>query len=181
MKKILIGLVLSLLVISATFTNKTFADDSKKECIRDTVDSMYNTLPPCLRIFDYIQKYAAEYDIPLNIAFGLVHYESGYRGIYHTDYNPKLTSPHKAYGACQIKVGTANLISDKKITKNDLLNNTELNVAIAFKLLSMLKDQYGSWKLALGAYNTGKPVVNKYAQNIIKYKLNNIYTCPNKG
>jgi soluble lytic murein transglycosylase-like protein len=35
------------------------------------------------------------------------------------------------------------------------------------KMLSYLKKRYGSWGLALGAYNTGKPCFNSYASRII--------------
>jgi soluble lytic murein transglycosylase-like protein len=32
------------------------------------------------------------------------------------------------------------------------------------KVLSDLYDKYGNWKKALGAYNTGRPIINDYAQ-----------------
>lgn len=158
-------------------------EDVRKQYVCDSTDSSYNELPACVRTFDYINKYAALYNVPLNIAFGIIHYESGYNGIYQLDYNPAVTSNHKAYGACQMKVGTANLISDSKVTKRDLLDNLELNIALGMKLLSTLKGQYGSWKVALGAYNTGKPVVNKYAVRIAKFDVNKMYKkwTPNKG
>jgi hypothetical protein len=91
------------------------------------------------------------------------------------EYNPKLVSKSKAYGPMQIKLSTANFISERKISKTELLNNTELNVRLGLKLLSKLKKQYGTWKLALGVYNTGKPVINQYARSIIKFKAEHYF------
>lgn len=154
-----------------------FADETKKEAVVDSVsvDSTYNKLPESVKLFTYIVKYANEYSIPVNIAFGIANKESGYKGPLHLEYNPKLTSKSKAYGPMQIKLTTANLVSDKKITKSELLNNSELNVHLSLKLLSQLKKRYGTWKLALGAYNTGKPVVNQYARNIVKFNADNYF------
>lgn len=180
MKKILIMLALGLSLLGAMTTS--FMVDNKRVSMVDStgVDSL---LPASVRTFDLVQKYSAIYEIPQNIAFGLLHVESNYQGIAQLDYNPAVSSPHKAYGACQIKVGTANMVSDTRVTKHDLLNNLELNIQLAFKLLSGLKKSYGSWALALGAYNTGKPVHNKYATKIIKFNVNKIYTWTpvNKG
>lgn len=159
-----------------------FADETKKQAVVDSVDSAYNKLPESVKLFTYIVKYANEYSIPVNIAFGIANKESGYKGPLHLEYNPKLTSKSKAYGPMQIKLTTANLVSDRRITKSELLNDAELNVRLSLKLLSQLKKQYGSWKLALGAYNTGKPVVNQYARNIVKFNADHYFIWnQNKG
>ncbi len=163
------GLLFSSTVISSGF------EDTKKQITTDTVDSTYSKLPECIKMFNYIVKYAEEYSVPTNIAFGLVNKESGYKGPLDLEYNPKLVSKSKAYGPMQIKLSTANFISEQKISKTELLNNTELNVRLGLKLLSKLKKQYGTWKLALGAYNTGKPVINQYARSIIKFKAEHYF------
>ena len=181
-KRFLIVSLLVALIFTSSVINSSLADDIKKNNTASTVDSTYGKLPESVKLFNYILKYSDEYSVPVNIAFGVANKESGYKGPLHTKYNPKLTSKSKAYGAMQIKLGTANSVSDEKITKSDLLNNTELNVRLSLKLLSQLKKQYGSWKLALGAYNTGKPVVNQYARNIIKFKVEHYFIwTPNKG
>ena len=63
----------------------------------------------------------------------------------------------------------------KKLTKNDLLNNLKLNVYLSMKILSYLKNKYGSWELALGAYNTGRPIVNQYALNISNFDTEKLF------
>jgi soluble lytic murein transglycosylase-like protein len=76
----------------------------------------------------------------------------------------------------QIQVPTANSFSDFSVTKTDLLNNLELNVELSMRILSHLKKKYGSWQLALGAYNTGKPVVNGYASSIVNFEAENEFS-----
>lgn len=182
MKKILLALTLFITIFSTSSFVGYISDNENKSAMIDSIDSNYNKLPECVRVFDYVVKYAKKYSVPFNIAFGIIHTETGYKGPLHMDYNPRLTSKSKAYGAMQIKLKTANTISDKVLTKKDLLSNTELNIELGLKLLSSLKDQYGSWKLALGAYNTGKPVVNQYAKNIIKFKADKYFIWDtNKG
>lgn len=134
----------------------------------------FTRLPESVKMAYYIEKYSVEYKIPRNIAYGVPYYETNYRGAMDTTYNPKRTSKHKAYGAMQIKLATANGLSDTLITKKELLNNTELNVRLSFKLLKILHDKYGNWKLAVGAYNTGRPMVNKYAKLVCKFDLKKI-------
>jgi soluble lytic murein transglycosylase-like protein len=127
---------------------------------------------PSLKLFYYLEKYSEEYDVPFQIAYGIAYKETGYRGPFHWSYNPKLTSSANAYGAMQIQVPTANYFADKKVTSKDLLENLELNVILSMRAISYLKDKYGSWELALGAYNTGKPCSNQYARDIV-LRLNN--------
>jgi hypothetical protein len=39
------------------------------------------------------------------------------------------------------------------------------------KLISDLYVKYKDWKIVFGAYNTGSPIVNKYARDVYAYKL----------
>jgi soluble lytic murein transglycosylase-like protein len=134
----------------------------------------FTRLPESVKMAYYIEKYSIEYKIPRNIAYGVPYYETNYRGATDTTYNPKRTSKHNAYGAMQIKLATANGLSDTLITKKELLNNTELNVILSFKLLKILHNKYGNWKLAVGAYNTGKPIINKYSKLVCKFDIKRI-------
>lgn len=126
--------------------------------------------PPCIRLYDYLQTYSAEYGVPFEIALGVAETESGYKGPFDWDYNPKLTSSAHAYGAMQIQVPTASYTWGKPVTSKQLLNDLELNVKISMKLLSTLHKRFGSWGLALGCYNTGRPMVNGYALKILNKK-----------
>jgi hypothetical protein len=40
------------------------------------------------------------------------------------------------------------------------------------RILRDLKDTYGTWGKAFGAYNTGKPIVNNYSKKILKKSYN---------
>jgi hypothetical protein len=55
-----------------------------------------------------------------------------------------------------------------------LMNDLELNVHISMKLLARLKEKYGNWRVALGAYNPGRPIVNSYAIRIASGQSNPI-------
>jgi soluble lytic murein transglycosylase-like protein len=124
--------------------------------------------PPSLALYYYLEKYSQEYGVPFHIAMGVAREETGYRGPFQWNYNPKLTSSAAAYGAMQIQVPTANFIWDEPVNKRQLLDNLELNVQISMKLLAYLNKRYGSWPVALGCYNTGRPIINEYARKIVK-------------
>jgi hypothetical protein len=54
------------------------------------------------------------------------------------------------------------------VNKKELKENIDLNVYISMKLLAQHFKKYGDWKKVLGAYNTGRPIINKYAQQGVK-------------
>jgi soluble lytic murein transglycosylase-like protein len=128
--------------------------------------------PPCVQLYALLEKYSAEYDIPFEIAIGVASEETGYHGPFHWSYDPKQVSYANAYGAMQIQVPTANDNWDERVTAKMLLNDLDLNVHISMKLLSRLKRKYGSWRVALGVYNSGRPIVNDYAIRIASGKSN---------
>jgi len=122
--------------------------------------------PPCVQLYAILEKYSDEYNVPFNIAIGVAHEETGYLGPFHWSYDPKQVSYANAYGAMQIQVPTANDNWDKRVNSRMLLNDLDLNVHISMKLLSKLRKKYGSWKVALGVYNSGQPIINSYAVRI---------------
>lgn len=128
--------------------------------------------PPCIRMYTLLEKYSEQYGVPFDIAIGVANEETGYKGPFHWTYNPQRISSASAYGAMQIQVPTANGNWDEKVTSKMLMEDLELNVHISMRLLSRLKKKYGSWALALGAYNTGRPLVNGYASRIASGKSN---------
>jgi hypothetical protein len=135
----------------------------------DTVKlSLPDTIPACIRMHEMLVKYSQMYEIPFKIAYGIAHKETGYNGPMHWDYNPKLRNK-TAFGAMQITIGTARQVwNDKSLTVKMLISDMELNVETAMKLLATLKKDCGTWHRALGCYNTGKPIVNRYARDIMK-------------
>ena len=162
-------IVLLVIVFGFTLFLGWYTETSKFESRIENLGKISKDMPPSMQLYYHIVKYSKEYDVPLNIAFGVAHHESGYQGPFDWKYNPKLTSIANAYGAMQIQVPTANSFSDKKVTRLDLLNDLELNVNLSMRILSYLKKKHGDWKLALGAYNTGKPIINQYALNIAEF------------
>jgi len=124
--------------------------------------------PPCVRLYDYLIKYSEKYGVPFQIAYGIAKSESGYRGPFHWAYDPKLTSSAFAYGAMQIQASTATFIWKRKVTPKELLNDLEFNVETSMKIMQYLYKISGRWDVALGYYNTGKPVVNEYSIKIMQ-------------
>jgi soluble lytic murein transglycosylase-like protein len=119
-------------------------------------------------MYDYLVEYSEKYEVPLQIALGIAKAETGYEGPFHWDYNPVRVSSAGACGAMQILPSTATYIYGERVTKDQLLNDLELNVEISMKYMAYLYKMFKRWDIALGYYNTGTPVVNNYAMRIMK-------------
>lgn len=126
--------------------------------------------PPSLQLYFHIQKYAKKYNIPLEYAYGLAYQETRWCGPFHWKYNHSQTSPVGAVGPLQVMIATANGVWGRKVDIDSLKNNIELNVHTSMKLLRLLKDRHKDWKLVFGAYNSGKPIINQYALDIVDEK-----------
>lgn len=114
-----------------------------------------------------IRKYACDYDVPEGILRGVAFYETGYQGPEHVGYNPHRVSSCGAVGPMQIMPRYASKHAGKKVTAKQLKYDIELNVKVSASMLSSQFRRYGSWKRALGAYSTGKPIVNRYALKVV--------------
>lgn len=125
--------------------------------------------PKSLQVFYNIEKYSTEYNIPKYIAYNISYLETRYRGPYQWDYSPK-SSISGASGPMQIMVSTSRLINKSNHSKDRLKNDIPYNIQTGMKLLRILHDKYGDWGKACGAYNTGKPVINSYAEFCINNK-----------
>ena len=128
--------------------------------------------PPCVQLYSLLEEYSEQYEVPFDIAIGVAREETGYKGPFHWSYDPKQVSYANAYGAMQVQVPTANDNWSERVTSRMLLDDLELNVHISMKLLARLKKKYGNWKVALGAYNSGRPIVNAYAVRIASGQSN---------
>ena len=168
--KILIFLLVitTVLVITSGTTETSIIDKLSNSGIEA------NDSTPSVRMYNAVMLYSSMYDIPSNYAFALAYKETRYMGPAQINYNQAISSNHGALGPMQIKMGTAKMfINDsEKLTKKLLKDDIELNVRLSMRILRHLKDTYGTWEKAFGAYNTGKPIVNTYARNITsnKYK-----------
>lgn len=132
-------------------------------------ESIDQTSPPCLQMYNYIKAYADTFDVPLRYAFGIANTETSYKGPFHWKYNPALTSCAGAVGPMQVMVSTARWINKDKVSKDKLRTDIKYNVYTSMKLLHKLFIKNKDWKLAFGEYNTGHPCVNGYAIKVYNY------------
>ena len=128
------------------------------------------TSPPCLQMYYNIEKYAKEYKIPRDYAFGIAHAETGYKGPFHWSYDHGQTSYAGAVGPMQIIPRYAHPYVDGKFTEVELKTDITMNVKASMRMLRDLYRRHGNWRLAFGAYNTGKPCINGYAVKVATYR-----------
>lgn len=127
--------------------------------------------PPCVQVFYAIEKYSEQYRIPKNFAYGIAYEETRYKGPFQWDYVHAQTSSAGAVGPMQIMYTTAQFLFPKrKFSKEELRTDIDFNVECSMKLLRHLHDRYGDWKLVFGAYNTGRPLINQYAENVFAHR-----------
>ncbi|WP_323764690.1 lytic transglycosylase domain-containing protein [Marinovum sp.] len=90
---------------------------------------------------------ARAHGVPEDLFLRLVQQESGW--------NPKALSHKGAYGLAQLMPGTAKRLG---VNRED----PGQNLAGGARYLKQQYDKFGSWKLALAAYNAGPGAVQKY-------------------
>jgi soluble lytic murein transglycosylase-like protein len=130
------------------------------------------------KMYEAILAHADSFDVPLHIAFNVARLETGYLGPNHKNYNHKQVSKAGAVGPMQIMPQYASFFAGFPVKKKELKDSIDLNVYISMKLLAQHFKKYGNWKKVLGAYNTGRPIINEYAQkgvkeNYLKYWIPN--------
>lgn len=125
--------------------------------------------PPCFQLFYYLNYYSDSLNIPKQYMFGIARMETGYRGPLHYKYNHTLQSGSGAVGPMQVMPSTANLIHKKKISKEKLKSDIKLNVQTSALLIKKLYNKYKNWKIVFGCYNTGRPIVNSYAEKVFNF------------
>lgn len=119
------------------------------------------------KVNDAVLKYSSEYDVPAEIVFAVLYYETGYKGPDHKNYNHKRVSRCGAVGPMQIMPRYASKSAGYKVTRSSLLNNPDVNIKVGVKMLANHYKRCNSWIRAIGAYNTGRPRANKYAYKVI--------------
>ncbi len=163
-KEIILFITLSLSTIiflsSFIILNKP---SSSKEINLDKLGDSNLNYPTPLKMYELIDHYSDVYNIPKHIAFNVAYLETKYKGPFDWKYKPNLSSSAGAVGPMQIMPKTANYINSQKVSKDNLRNDIELNIKTSMKLLNRLHKQYSNWKIVCGAYNTGRPIINSYA------------------
>lgn len=124
---------------------------------------------PSIQMYNCLEKYSEEYDIPKHIFYNIAYLETTYQGPFDWDYNHKRTSSVGAVGPMQLMPIVAVDIYDKSIPQSKMKNDIELNIKTSAKFLSKLYKRFGDWGKVCGYYNTGKPIINDYA----RYAINN--------
>lgn len=166
---ILLFLLICILLLPSTTKPVPESKSPQKEFDFPTFEEMPKTHLPCYRMKKAIEYNSKQYHIPKHILYGVAYEESRYEGPHQTDYNHAVENGG-AYGPMQVTTPTARIVNDDKPTPQKLTYDLEYNVRTSAKILHLLYDLYGNWKKALGAYNTGKPIINNYAIRIYNYK-----------
>ncbi len=96
---------------------------------------------------DLAKSAAARHAIPEDLFLRLVQQESGW--------NPQATSVKGATGLAQLMPGTAQVLG---VDPGDPAQNLDGGA----RYLRQMYDRFGSWRLALAAYNAGPEAVEKY-------------------
>jgi soluble lytic murein transglycosylase-like protein len=163
-----IGIAVGALAVAALTVTTQESNTSLDEVrIPDSIDQ---SSPASLQMYNYIKQYADTFDIPLRYAFGIANTETGYDGPFHWKYNPAQTSCAGAVGPMQVMVSTARWINKDMVSKDKLKTDIEYNIYTSMKLLRKLFNKNKDWKLVFGEYNTGHPCVNGYSHKVYNYK-----------
>ena len=161
------GIILLIFVASFMETDKTIKVNNR---IR-RIYQIRKTDPPCLQVYESIEKYSDSFNIPKRYAYGVANIETSYKGPFHWKYRHSQVSSAGAVGPMQVMVSTARWINKDGVSRNKLMNDIEYNVYTSMKLLRILYDKRKDWKLVFGEYNTGRPCVNGYAEKVYRYQL----------
>lgn len=171
MRSLLTTLILSVCLFIVAF-NVYLNKIETEEVLMEGEGKINDSSPPCLLMYDAIERYAEEYKIPKRFAYGIAYKETRYQGPFHWEYNPQRTSSAGALGPMQIMPSTARLMwKGKNITDKMIISDIDFNVKTSMKLLRHLYDRYRDWKIVFGCYNTGKPLVNQYAIDVFNFNF----------
>lgn len=131
-------LILAVLSVVAFHTIKKFL-----------VSLEYKMYPLPEEYLDEIEKWADEYDVPIEIVCGIIHTESGF--------DPEAVSRAGAKGMMQITKDTFEWIlfrlKDQK--SEEVLFDYKINIQYGTYLLSYLYSEFGDWDTVFAAYNAG--------------------------
>ena len=164
-----ITILLTILIISCAFKlNDYYKSRVMVEFAKHQKEG--GELPSSLSMYDNIEKYSDEYDIPKHIAYNIAYLETTYQGPFDWNYKPNRTSSAGAVGPMQVMLKTASGIHKKSVSIKTLKNDIEFNVETSMIFLNKLHKKYKDWGIVCGYYNTGYPQINGYAEYCINNK-----------
>lgn len=113
-------------------------------------------VPPPVSFYDEIDSAAQKFGVPVPLLKSIALIES--------NFNPSAISPAKAIGLMQIIPATGKeVLSELGVPFSlDLLFDPEVNAKVGAYYLKKLKDTFGSWTLAIAAYNAGPGAVSSW-------------------
>ncbi|MFC3143795.1 lytic transglycosylase domain-containing protein [Psychromarinibacter halotolerans] len=123
---------------SVRFQPKTYEDTTPAPAFTGKYKGPY---------LDMARAAARRHGIPEDLFLRLVQQESGW--------NPSIESHKGAYGLAQLMPATARTLG---VDHTDPVQNLDGGA----RYLKMQYDRFGSWRLALAAYNAGPEAVEKY-------------------
>lgn len=109
---------------------------------------------------DYVQRYASQYDVPVNLIYAVIRTESNFR--------QDAVSAAGAAGLMQLMPQTFEWIRDYRLHENLELGmrfDAETNIRYGTYYLRYLYDRYGSWLEACAAYNAGHGTVDHWLED----------------
>ncbi|MCS7213583.1 MAG: lytic transglycosylase domain-containing protein [Candidatus Calescibacterium sp.] len=112
--------------------------------------------PPPISFYDELDSASQKFSVPLPLLKSIALIES--------NFNPVAVSPAKAIGLMQIIPTTGKeIFSDLGVPFSvDLLFDPEINAKAGAYYLQKLKNVFGSWALAIAAYNAGPGAVSSW-------------------
>ena len=127
--------------------------------------------PPSVQMVEYMLKWTDRKNIPYHQFKRAAYLETGFKGLYHFDYNPAQTSSAYAEGPMQVLYSTAKyMYPDLPFSREDLRTNIHLNIKISATYADYLRRKYRNWLLVWSFYNqgaTGLEYINSYARFVV--------------
>lgn len=123
-----------------------------------------------LQMYESIEHWSDSFNIPKHIAYNVAYLETRYQGPFHFDYDPYKRSSAGAVGPMQIITRWAHKYAGRRVTEKELKTNIDLNVMVSMKMLRARYNTTKNWATACGGYNTGRSIVNSYAEYAVSNK-----------
>lgn len=113
-----------------------------------------------LKYTEFVDKYSQEYSVPKHLIYAVIKVESGFES--------DAVSKKGAIGLMQIMPATYEWIAsklDETDLNQNLLYNPEINIKYGTFYLDWLYSKYGSWEIAVAAYNAGHGNVDGWIES----------------
>ena len=111
-----------------------------------------------LKYEEYVEKYAAEYNVPPSLVYGIIKTES--------DFDPNALSSAGAMGLMQMMPDTFTWLSSSEHLDENLstlsIYEPEVSIRYGVYYLKYLYEKFNDWDTVTAAYNAGEGNVSKW-------------------